>query len=486
MPFSSYLRVLREQKLVIASLVIAGLVVAGLVTIFSSPQYAARFTVYVSTPVPPGNSYDAFQGEQLSQDKVKSYVQLLSSPRVTRDVVDRLDLDTTPDELAAHITASAEPQTVLITAEVTAGSPEGAVGTADAVAASFIDLVGQLERATSFGGSPAVTATLVDPPTVLPEAISPRPALNFSLGAFIGLALGLGLAFARHALDTSVKSEEQLRNAAGASCIGVIPFVPSVAAPDPGLRIGPDRELSEAARKIRTNLTFISLDGSKRVFAITSAVAGEGKTVTALSLGWAIAASDLSVLVVEADLRRPSIAGYLGMEDDIGLTTVLTGRASLREVVQRHAPGGFDVITSGPLPPNPSEVLESPQMARFLRDAAGSYDIVIVDTAPLNPVTDTVALASSIDEVVLVCRYGRTSRSQVQAAATALANVSLEISATVLAMSPEPTPTYDQRTPYRIGARALPVPEQTGPRPNNGSARPSPSPRTVVLHTREP
>jgi len=173
---------------------------------------------------------------------------------------------------------------------------------------------------------------------------------------------------------------------------------------------------------------------------VTSALPGEGKTTSVCNLAIAMAAAESRVLVVEADLRRPELADLLGLERSAGLTDILAGRAQTQQVIQRWAGGKFDVLASGPLPPNPSELLASRQLAALFDDLRSRYDVVLVDSPPLLPVTDAAAMAPATDGAILVCRFKETTRDQVGRAVNALAVVSVPLLGTIFMMVPKSGP----------------------------------------------
>ena len=189
--------------------------------------------------------------------------------------------------------------------------------------------------------------------------------------------------------------------------------VPLVASPDhrPISLSKPDDLAVESYRGLRTGLLFLGLDDDIKVVQITSSVSGEGKTTTATNLASVFAQAGLRTVLVDADLRRPRVHEVFGLTPTTGLTDALLG-ASVDSVVVHHV-YNLDIIPSGKVPPNPSEMLGSRQMRELIAALAASYDAVIIDSAPVLPVTDSVALASSVQAVVLVAQSGRSSNKQV-------------------------------------------------------------------------
>ena len=187
---------------------------------------------------------------------------------------------------------------------------------------------------------------------------------------------------------------------------------------------------------LRTNLKFADLDGDPRVFVITSSLAGEGKTSTAIGLAAAVSQAGNNVLLVDGDLRHPSLADALDLESSVGLTTVLVGRNSLSETIQHHAGTGLQVLTSGPIPPNPTEILQSKAAGALFSEARETYDIVIIDSPPLLPVADAAILAVEADGALLVTRHGKTHRQNLELARARLEAVGARLFGAVLNMAP--------------------------------------------------
>ena len=480
MTLRDYLRVLRERWVVVVLAVVLGLAGATAVFFLRPAQYTASLTMYVSAQL-GDNTNAAFQGAQLSQDRVTSYVELVTSPRVTGAVAKRLRLTDTPDQLAKHITASSKLNSVLIDVAATDSSPQRAAQLVNAIGETFPALVDELEKSTTPGGKPVVTVRVVQPAAVPTAPSSTGLPVTLALGLLAGLAVGVGGALARNALDTSVKSPEQLRDAAQAPNLGNIAY--DAAVPKRPLTVHEDSQSarSEAFRQLRTNLQFVDVDNPSKVIVVTSSMPGEGRTTTLCNLAIALASAGSRVIVVEADLRRPKAADLLGVERSVGLTSVLSGRLRLEQVVQPWSGGAFDVLASGPLPPNPSELLASKHMAELIDQLRGQYDVVLIDTPPLLPVTDAAALAPATDGAILVCRFKETSRSQVASAAEALHSVSARLLGTVFTMVPSTGPrAYAQYNSYyrteRPVAPASPAVGMPTVQPSGGPPTTAPSP----------
>jgi capsular exopolysaccharide synthesis family protein len=474
----SGLRLLRERWKLITLVTVLAVAASGFFTWRETPLYSSQVTMFVSARGSAEDTAAAYQGSLLSQQKVKSYAELMRGRRVMAGVVERLDLDTAPKQLAGKVSTAAIPDTSLLTVTVHDPSPEHARRVADAVSKEFIELVPELERVGG-GGPPAVKVTVVSPAELPVAPVSPKPVRNLALAAMLGLLVGFGLAVARRALDTTVKSVEQTEELSGAASLGTVLF-DSGAAKRPLINPATHLARAEAFRKVRTNLQFMDVDRPHQAILVTSAVPGEGKSVTACNLAIALAEAQQRVILVDADLRRPSVARYLGLPNGVGLTTVLLGKARLEDATQSWGGQFFHVLASGPAPPNPTTLLASVRLRSLLEELRGGYDVVIVDSPPALPVADAAALAAACDGVAVVVRHGKTRHDQLRTTVRALQGSGVPILGTILNQAPYQRGSYyayDYRQPgheHRAHGDLIPTPA-------GGPAEPAPAAPPVPL-----
>jgi capsular exopolysaccharide synthesis family protein len=442
----------------ISILVITVLAVAGgaLLTWRQTPQYAAQTTLFVSTWTDASDASEAYQAGLLSEQKVESYTHLLHDRRLMQRVVDRLHLTMTADRMARKVTGEAVPDTVLIVLTATDPSPVLAARIADVAATELVNLIPALESLPNGQRSPVRLAS-VSAAKVPTAPVSPQPARNLALASAVGLLLGIALAAARHSLDTTVKSLEDIQETSGEAALGAVPYDASTSRhPTLGGKQARGRR-AEAYRKIRTNLQFADVDRAHKVLLVTSSVPAEGKSVTACNLALSVAETGRRVLLIDADLRRPSAARYLGLPQGAGLTSVLLNKLAHSAAVQRWGLTPFWVLASGAIPPNPSEMLGSQHMRRLLDELRAEYDVIIVDAPPVLPVADALAIAPACDGAILVLRYGKTRRDQLTQTAAALRKAEIDVLGTVLNRAPRRGPDTYYYEPYTVqhdGAQA--------------------------------
>ena len=271
--------------------------------------------------------------------------------------------------------------------------------------------------------------------------ISPKKKMNLLLGIMVGLGLGIGLTFLREYMDTSLKSMEDVERL-GFTVLGSIPFITPERTnrnkQDPNGEISliesrlithfaPKSPISEAYRTLRTNIQYTKVDRPIKTVLVTSPGPGEGKSTSVANLAIAFSQMGASTLLVDTDLRRPVLHGIFGQSRTAGLTNVLIGKAALEEAIKLTKIDNLSILTSGTLPPNPSEMLASQAMERFIQEASNRYDVVLFDSPPVIAVTDAAVLATKLDGVVLVVKSGQSGKDALDRSRVLLENVNAKI-----------------------------------------------------------
>lgn len=402
-----YLDVLRRRAWIVALLTVLAAGAAYGITSIQKPVYRAQTKIVVGQGggvFPPSVSYAI-------QPLTATMGNLVTSNVVAEDVIRRLRLtDETPQSLLGKVSVVVNPTTAVIVIDVDARSKSRAVNIARELGVVFSRLVKQ--RFGTGGQTPGagatqqlpLTATIFDPAHALPSAVSPRPKRDTALAAALGLFLGLIAAFVREHFDRKLRTREAVEARFGVPVIGQIPWI---RVRRDGVFVEDGGSVGEAFRALRANLQYLGVARPLRTILITSASPAQGKTTVTANLGAAIARSGASTIAVEADLRRPALAAALGRRAvGPGLTGLLVGSGELEESVLDVAAGdGYvSLLPSGPLPPNPSELLSSLQMTHVLERLSSLYDYVLIDSPPLLLVADTLELARMVDGVVVVAR----------------------------------------------------------------------------------
>lgn len=429
MDLRQYFRALQKFWWVVAIPLVVGLVFGVVSVKREVPTYRSSVTFFVRTL---GDVNSNFAADQFAQRRVSSYVALLSTDRLAQGIIKRAKLDLTPQQVESMIGASGDIDTVLLTATVTSESSKLASTVADALSVEFVTLVGQVENAGT--GPASVNLDLVSGPTL--SQVPTRPSLTVGLYGILGLLLGLGMALIADMRDKSLHTDEEVLELGAGPILAHIPFDSTAETAPLAISDGSKVLQAEAFRKLRTNLQFINVGHDIRVVVVTSSVTGEGKSSTCANLGLAMAATGRRVLVIEADLRRPMLSEYFGLERSAGLSHVIAGRAEADDVVQPWGRSGLFVLPSGQIPPNPSELLGNELMGKLLVKFRDEYDSIIIDTPPLLPVTDGAVVSAWADGAVLVARHGRTTQRQLLTSVRTLETVGTNVLGTVLTMVP--------------------------------------------------
>ena len=434
MNLQQFLKVLRSRWITICVAALVPVLGAVVYTLIQTPLYQASTRLYVSTTAGSSVS-DLYSGNRLSQERVLSYIQLLKGETLAQRTVDRLDLDMNADELAARVNASSKPNTVLISVDVLDPSPIRARDIANALSDEFVVMVRELETAAE-GDRPEARVVVEQRASVPTAPEVPKKKRTLALGIALGAMLGVGLAFLREQLDNTIKSPEDLEEVAGTGVIGYIPFDKNLAT-DHAIAFDTDNGgAAEAFRKLRTNLQFLAVDNPPRLMVITSSSPSEGKSTTAINIALALAEAEHNVVLVDGDLRRPRLASYLDLVGAVGFSTVLSGGASLDDVLQQTKFSQLTVLTAGSIPPNPSELLGSLAAKKLFSELRVKFDYIIVDSAPLLAVTDGAILAAEADGAIVAVRAQKTKRDQLAHAIGMLRDVDAKLLGAVLTMLP--------------------------------------------------
>lgn len=498
MELSTYLSVLRRRKWIVILSILLGTAIAAAFTFLSTPQYVASTTVRVLT-IGSGSVTTARPDITYTERLVNTYSRIITGNKVRRQIMDELGLENMP-----IISVQSIPGTELIRIVAEATDPEDARDIANAAAQVLVnenrqfysggsgqtlqEILGeQLAQAdqalqearenyeAALAASPQVETVVIAArealdvrdrtyaslltqyeearleETLRANAISvveeanapnrpskPRHLVNLALGFAIGLVGGVALALLAENLDTTLYTAEQIENATQMETVGQIPAAKEDLA-IARLGAGHYPQL-ESFRRLRTNILASGGDGSQ-VALLTSAKRGEGKSTVAANLAVTIAQSGREVVVVDCDLRLPTVHKLFDLPNKRGLTNVLAGEVQVDEAIQYSAFPRVQVVTSGPLPPNPTELLGSQRMLDLIEQLKRQFDFIILDTPALLSVADAAVLAPAVDNVILVVAQSQTRRGDVQTVRRQLSNVRVK-SMEVVVNRAEPNGSY--------------------------------------------
>jgi polysaccharide biosynthesis transport protein len=322
---------------------------------------------------------------------------------------------------------------------------------------------GLLEKLKEAGVSAGLRSNnfrIVDVARVPTSPVEPNIPRNLAFAFMLGLTSGVGLAFLLEGLDSTVRTTEQAQMISGLPPLGMIPLgsrtaregaagkrlviaASSKEAVELITQVRPQSQMAESYRALRTSLLLSNLGAPPKVIMVTSALPQEGKTTTSINCAVVLAQKGIRVLLIDADLRRPSIHKTLGMGPRSGLSNVLTGSATLEQAITRSPIlPNLNVLPAGTPPPNPAELLASSNMRDVLDDLRRQYDHIVVDTPPTLSVTDAVVLSPRADAIVLVIRSGHTTKQALRRSRDILTQVNAKVSGVLLNAVDLSSPDY--------------------------------------------
>lgn len=418
-----YVRILTKHWVTVAVSTLVGLVLAIGFSALMSPQYESTSTLYVSVRTDSGGSDELFQGASFAQTAVTSYVDVATTAIVLEQVRAELDTELSRDELDTMLAVTSPSGSVLINITASHSDPEVAAEIANTTGAVFIDVVENDIEVASEGESGPVQIRIIEPGPVPEDQTSPNVMLNIALGLIVGAAIGIATALIRGLLDTRIHSVADVEQITTTPVVGRIAYDDEISERPLVVHDDPRSPRAEAFRTLRTNLQFLGAGDGSRVFMISSAMPGEGKTHVVANLAIVLAESGARVALIEADLRKPRLAQVMGIEGAAGLSDVLINRATLDDVTQPWGTESLFVLPAGQIPPNPSELLGSRTMEELIAEVSENADYVLIDAPPILPVTDAAVLSAYTSGTLLVTAVSQTKRQAIEHAIESLETV---------------------------------------------------------------
>ncbi|MFZ0217130.1 MAG: polysaccharide biosynthesis tyrosine autokinase [Candidatus Dormiibacterota bacterium] len=429
MELRRYLRALRRGLwLLILCPLLAGLV-AGVISWRLPPVYQANASMLVRPAQPLSVAAGTGTVTQTSDEITQTYAQLMVERPILQKVIGDLKLNTTPDQLQKDIQVTPRTSTTILDITVSNTNRALARDVANQLMSDFIGTMKQVQAQENAPGTSPDNFVIVSPAALPTSPSSPSIPRNVVIAAAAALLLAVGAALLRDYLDQSVKSDEELIERTGLVPIAHIAY--SAARRERRGELTVMQELTPAAeayRSLRTNLLFSTVDRPVRTIVVTSASPDEGKSRTAANLAVALAQSGHRTVLVDADFRRPSQHRNFGFVRNVGLSNLVIQEMTEHEVLSDiEGVADLALLPSGPTPPNPSELLGSARTRAVLGQLQSEFEFVVLDTPPVNAVTDAAVLSSMVDGVILVIESGRTTYSTVLHAKQALDRVGAHV-----------------------------------------------------------
>ena len=420
--------VLSRWRLVLAG--VALVMAAALAQVFLTvPVYTASTQVYLSstTRAAETGSY------VLTDTDLERYVDVLVSPSVQDPLRRALGLPpTAPIAVSGSISS-----TSLLTLTASGSDPHLVARIANATPDVLSEVARQFSPLLATNGQ-GVTSTVITPATVPSAPVTPNLRRSLALGGIAGLGLGIGFAFLLNAFDTRIRKASDLLEHSSRPVVGEIPLVRDAQSLSGSGPVGYGT-YAEAIRRLRVSVAFLDATTEAHAMVVTSSVPGEGKTTVAVNLAHAIAEAGSRVLLVDGDLRNPSVGTIMALSNSVGLTDILLGEASLEDAVQPYRNTGLHVLTAGRQPPNPAELLGSRRMRAWMESVQQQYDFILFDSPPLVPVIDAVLLGELSQGLLMVVALDHAKKSDLATSLQILETVEVDVSGFAINMAAHPS-----------------------------------------------
>lgn len=395
-----------------------------------TPVYAARATLVVNQVQ---DQSDPYRNILANQSLTKTYAELATSDINIERAHKRLnDPELTTRYIEKRVSGSAAEGTQLIFLTAEDRSPARAAQIANALAATFPDFIRELQA----GQTTPNTVAIGEAAKPNNDPVRPNKSLNVALGMLAGLfmvTVAVGLV---EYLDDGIDERDDIAKFDAPFLGHVLQVAPPKGTKRerwvPSLMANPQTPLAEAFRQIQANMAFSLSAHPAKVILVTSASPGEGKSTTAANLAEATAESSKKVLLIDGDLRKPDAHRYFSLPNASGLTSAFLAGTPVSPAFFGHIGYSLAVLTSGPVPPNPSELLSSPRLARMIEAMRDQFDLVIIDSPPILGLADATLWLSMVDGVILVARKGRTRRGAFTNAIQAIRSSSVPLIGVVL------------------------------------------------------
>ena len=417
----------RRWWIVVLLMLIAG-VAAFTVSSRQDEQYSASARVVVlAGQGAAGTEYNSLLA---SRSLAETYRLMIETGPVLERVIEEMGLPYDFDDLDDKVTTSVVGETQLIEVAVADTDPVEAARIATTIVEEF-----QAYITTQVDERIGAQVEVADPARIPTEPFAPRVLFWTLVGLVAGLVLAVGLVALLEFMDNTVKPDHNIQALTGAPVLATISQLPKL---KPGAGqvytiSQPRTNASEAMRLLRTNLDFAAASGPIGSLTITSPGPGEGKSTTTANLGVVMAQSDATVVIIDADLRKPTQHTVFGVPNDVGLTTLLTHpEQDWRDVARKVALPGLVLIPSGPLPPNPSDLVSSDRFEAILERIKADVDLVIIDSPPILSASDSLTIARHTDGVVLVCHSHKTRTDALRHAAHSIHQGGIRVVGVVL------------------------------------------------------
>lgn len=428
-------RMLRKRWIIVIALPIIAAITSGIISFYIiNPVYQASTTLIVGRKASE-STLVAEKGLEngvllANQQLAKTYTEIAKSNTVEKNVIKDLDLAMSVKGLDSMISVVQVKTTEILEIQVTNTNPELAALIANSMAKEFSKAIIEIKKVDS--------VSIVDKAEIPDSPIKPNKTMNVLIAFLIGLMASVSLVILLEFLDNTVKTSSDVKELLGIPVLGLIAYYEKdkkdkKALLNPLITLEKTKSpISESYRTTRTNIEYTNIDVVTQKILITSSGPREGKSFTVANLAVSMAQSGKSVLIMDADMRNPTQHKLFGLDNGQGLSGALVQDRDYRNYIKETTVPGLMVLTGGPIPPNPAELVGSKRMMRLIEEASEQFDMVLIDTPPVIAVTDAAVLAQKVDGVILVLASGEVNKDYAQTAKEQLDNVGARILGAVL------------------------------------------------------
>lgn len=425
-----YLQVLWKRLWLIILISLLGTGVSAYLSYYCLvPQYETFTTLLVGRPNTPEDKLE-YSEVLLNQQLVNTYREIARSKTISSQIMDKLDLDYDYDDFRKKVDVTLLENTEIIKIQARHHERLTAAMIANETAAIFIEKVKVLMKIDNI--------QIIDKAEVPMSPVSPKPVQNMAVGFTTAFMLAVLIVIFRAYMNNKIVTQNDVAEYVGIPVIGMIPRVRKVKSLNRNREMGliaknePKSQYAEAYRTLRTNIHFLSMNKESKLFVITSPGANEGKSTIASNLGYMVSQINRKVLLIDGDLRKPTLNEIFKLPQAMGLTGVLAENIEAYAAIHQIDEGSLYVMPSGPVPPNPSELLLSVGMQSLMEKLRMEYDIILIDTPPLGLVTDSADLAAIADGTIIVCSSSETDIESCNRVKLTLKNLNINILGIVL------------------------------------------------------
>lgn len=385
-----------------------------------TPQYEASATMIVVRPAE--QSQLVFQDIQVNRQLVATYREIILSRRVLEVVIATKSLSHSVQELRDKIEVEAVRDTELITVKVMDADPVLARDIANETSRAFMDQIILIMNVEN--------VSIVDSAVTPPDPVSPRVLLNIVVAFAVGLLAAVGLSFLYEYLDQTIKDPDEAKKLLDIPAVGIIPHSDEDQLFASNSPRSPE---AEAFRTLRTNIQYTGIDQRLKVILVTGANPACGKSTVSSNLAVTLSQTGSSVLLIDCDMRKPTLHRVFDTQSEPGLSTVVAGQnVEAESVIKQTKHKNLKLLTCGPIPPYPAELLGSDKMRRLVKQFAGEFDYIVMDSPPVIAVTDAALLSRLADGTILVLDHGGVKRDEATVAVESLLKVQANLIGFVL------------------------------------------------------